>query len=451
MGDKIQQWGEHVMEWLHLDKLLYREKSSHEFVAMLYPRERKEKALKRLWGKRLAVFLILMAAAIAAWLFSFLSEPERSLLSDGRYLTRQSEDSSVEIYVAGTSDSGTWEKKVYLNLIERKFTEGEKEELDRKLQDYGEQHLRGENESLDKVTKPLSFFTARPETQMELNWFWDEEYIREDGKLVAAQIPKEGVDTDIMLKAAWKNWKKTLYFHVHLMPPELSLEQQQVQAVKDILKKTLKDSATEEIVELPGAAGDIKLAYHMEEKGRNYTLVYLILVVIVLLPILWHERQKKEIAKREEQMYLDYPGIVNKVMLLLGAGMTFRKSVERLAYEYERNRNEGGGVHYAYEELCIMMQEMKDGISEGRAVENFGKKCRLMPYLRFSSVITQNLKKGAEGILDLLEQEALEAMEQRRQRVLQMGETAGTKLLFPMIVMLGLVMGIIMVPAFMTL
>ena len=98
-----------------------------------------------------------------------------------------------------------------------------------------------------------------------------------------------------------------------------------------------------------------------------------------------------------------------------------------------------------------MMQEMKDGISEGRAVENFGKKCRLMPYLRFSSVITQNLKKGAEGILELLEQEALEAMEQRRQRVLQMGETAGTKLLFPMIVMLGLVMGIIMVPAFMTL
>ena len=41
-------------------------------------------------------------------------------------------------------------------------------------------------------------------------------------------------------------------------------------------------------------------------------------------------------------------------------------------------------------------------------------------------------------------------MEQRRERVLQLGETAGTKLLFPMIIMLGLVMGIILVPAFMT-
>ena len=97
-----------------------------------------------------------------------------------------------------------------------------------------------------------------------------------------------------------------------------------------------------------------------------------------------------------------------------------------------------------------MTQEMRDGVSEGQAVENFGRKCRMMPYLRFSSVITQNLKKGAEGILVLLEQEALEAMEQRRERVLQLGETAGTKLLFPMIIILGLVMGIILVPAFMT-
>lgn len=451
MTDKIQHWGEQLMEWLHIDKLLYREKSSHEFVTMIYPRERKEKALKRLWGKRLAVFLILVAAAITAWFICFMSEPEESLLSDGRYLTRQPEDSSVEIDVTGVSDSGEWEKKIHLNLKERKFTKEEKEQLDRKLQDYGEKHLLGGNESSDKITKPLSFFSELPGTQAELIWFWDEEYISENGSLAAAKIPEEGVDTDIMLKASWQNWKKTLYYHVHLMPPELSLEKQQIQTVKEILKKTLKDSATEEIVELPESAGGVALTYQMEDGGRNYTLVYLVVAAIFLLPVLWREGQKKEMAKREEQMYLDYPGIVNKVMLLLGAGMTFRKTVERLVYEYERNRREGGEIHYAYEELCIMMQEMKDGVSEGRAMENFGKKCRLMPYLRFASVITQNLKKGAEGILDLLEQESLEAMEQRRERVLRMGETAGTKLLFPMIVMLGLVMGIIMVPAFMTL
>jgi phosphosulfolactate phosphohydrolase-like enzyme len=97
-----------------------------------------------------------------------------------------------------------------------------------------------------------------------------------------------------------------------------------------------------------------------------------------------------------------------------------------------------------------MAQEIRDGVSESRAMERFGRRCRLLPYLRFSSVITQNLKKGADGIIDILEKESLEALEQRKERVLQLGEMAGTKLLFPMILMLGLVMGIIMVPAFMT-
>ena len=41
-----------------------------------------------------------------------------------------------------------------------------------------------------------------------------------------------------------------------------------------------------------------------------------------------------------------------------------------------------------------------------------------------------------------------EAFEQRKNRARQIGEKAGTKLLFPMLIMLVLVLVIIMVPAF---
>ena len=147
---------------------------------------------------------------------------------------------------------------------------------------------------------------------------------------------------------------------------------------------------------------------------------------------------------------MDHPEVVNKVMLLLSAGLTVRKAMERLAAEYEREKENRGVCRFVYEEICVLNQEVKDGVSEARAIERFGKRCRLLPYLRFSSVISQNLKKGAKGILDILEKESLEALQQRKQRALKLGETAGTKLLFPMIMMLGLVMGIILVPAFMT-
>ena len=149
-------------------------------------------------------------------------------------------------------------------------------------------------------------------------------------------------------------------------------------------------------------------------------------------------------------MMTDHPEILNKVMLLLGAGLTFRGTIERLAAEYERERASGGPFRYAYEELCIMVQEMKDGVSEVTAIERFGRRCRMLPYLKFSSIITQNLKKGASGMIEILEKEAGEALVQRKERALKQGETAGTKLLMPMMLMLGLVMGIIMIPAFMS-
>ena len=147
---------------------------------------------------------------------------------------------------------------------------------------------------------------------------------------------------------------------------------------------------------------------------------------------------------------MDYSELVNKFMLLLGAGLTIRKILERMSEEYERERKEGGVVRYVYEEICVVVQEMKDGVSEKEALEHFGRRCKILPYLRFTSILTQNLKKGAEGVLLILEKESMEAMEQRKERVLQLGEKAGTKLLFPMMLLFGIVMAIVMVPAFMT-
>ena len=56
----------------------------------------------------------------------------------------------------------------------------------------------------------------------------------------------------------------------------------------------------------------------------------------------------------------------------------------------------------------------------------------------------------AETLADLLEKEALEAWDERKRKARGMGETAATKLLVPMIMMLVVVMAIIMIPAFLS-
>lgn len=446
---KLEEAGVFLLGKCHLDKLLFREKATNEYVEMLHPRGRREEILLKLWGGRVVLLLGILVMAFLVWLSCHTAEPEDSLLSGGKYLTRQSEDSSVQMEVTGTDGGEVWKKTISVNVRQKKFTEEEKQELETMVRGYVEERLAGDNPSLQEVTKPLVFAAEVPGTEADLDWSWDEEYIKESGALVADRIPPGGIDTDVMLEAECRNWKKTFYFTVHLMPPVLSRKEQQIRDVKQAIRDSVKEQSSEAVVELPETVGSMKVTYGVREEEKNYLPVYFLLGIILLLPLIWREQQKKKLEGREEQMLLDHPGIVNKTMLLLSAGLTIRGAVERLGLEYERDLRNGGDVHYAYEEICIMMQEMRDGVSEGKAMEHFGRRCRLMPYLRFSSVITQNLKKGAGGVLDILEQEALEAMEQRKERVLRMGETAGTRLLFPMMLMLGLVIGIILVPAFM--
>jgi len=72
----------------------------------------------------------------------------------------------------------------------------------------------------------------------------------------------------------------------------------------------------------------------------------------------------------------------------------------------------------------------------------------LLPFMKFSSILVQNLKKGNRNMVDLLRQEAAEAFQERKETVKKLGEEASTKLLGPMIILLFMVLAIILIPAF---
>lgn len=103
-----------------------------------------------------------------------------------------------------------------------------------------------------------------------------------------------------------------------------------------------------------------------------------------------------------------------------------------------------------YEEVTAACYEMQSGISEAQAYERFGKRCQLSEYIRLGTVLSQNLKKGSSGLVQLLTMEADASLTERKNHARKIGEQAGTKLLLPMIVMLGIVLVILMVPAFLS-
>lgn len=125
--------------------------------------------------------------------------------------------------------------------------------------------------------------------------------------------------------------------------------------------------------------------------------------------------------------------------------MTIRRAWEKIAGDYQKKPC--GGKRYVYEEMVRTCAEMNTGVPERSAYERFARRCDTKEYLKLASLLSQNVKKGTTDILKLLEQESQSAFEQHKNLAKKKGEETGTKLLFPMILMLMTVMAMLMFPA----
>ena len=156
----------------------------------------------------------------------------------------------------------------------------------------------------------------------------------------------------------------------------------------------------------------------------------------------------KQYELRNQQLLLEYPEFVSRLQLLLCSGMSIRSAFFKLGKEYQKHLQKGGTRQYVSEELLLAIRKMESGMGETEALEFFGRRCHLFCYKKLVSLIQQNLKRGTDGLRDALMNETKAAFEERKQAARRLGEEAGTKLLFPMMLMMGVVMVIIMIPAF---
>ena len=148
-----------------------------------------------------------------------------------------------------------------------------------------------------------------------------------------------------------------------------------------------------------------------------------------------------QIKERNRQLLADYATLVNKLTLYMGAGLSLRSAITKIAQSANKDR------FYA-KELEIAIRELENGISEQVVLERIAERCRLPCYIKLSVLLNQNARKGNSGLQKQLKEEVEKAFEERKNLAGKYGHEAGTKLLFPMILMLMVVMVMIMYPAF---
>lgn len=153
------------------------------------------------------------------------------------------------------------------------------------------------------------------------------------------------------------------------------------------------------------------------------------------------------LSKREQQLLTDYPELVSKMNILLCAGLTIHSALQRILEDY-RNSPSFDDNRFLYKELHTCLSQIENGVSEGFAYAEFGKRISINCYIRFASLLEQNIKKGTKELRYLLLSEATHANDMKKKLILQLGEKASTKLLLPMMLLFFVIMILVMFPAF---
>ena len=355
------------------------------------------------------------------------------------------------------------EEPLEITVGERQYTNDEMQKIFTHAIRKLDLLILGENKSLDEVRSDLELISKMPEEPIEIIWELDRyDVINRQGELQEDTIAEEAADNAglekegilVNLKAFLRytedETKEALYeTAVRIFPPLLTEEEEKVAKVLEKIRDEDNNKASEEIIKFPEEVEGEKVEYRRPVNSRGISILILGIAATGLIWCLIRRQGKKEDEKRKIQMVQDYPEIVNKLRLLLGAGMTIKNAWKKIVTDYEKKK-EKCGERFAYEEMLITYREMQSGVTEAESYERFGRRCGIPSYLKLGAILSQNLRKGTRGVAEIMQMEAIQAFEERKALAKRRGEEASTKLLVPMFFMLGIVLVIVIVPAFLS-
>ncbi len=440
-----------------LKQLLFRK--NEENLRLLDPAGDVPTVLYLQFVQKTGIALLLLTVGLLFCLLVSYSESQDTLLENGNTLGRREfGKGNYEVELTAVvqerdkdAEGVVQEETIDIEVLQRSYTEEELQEMLPEFESALEKAVLAKNESADRVCSDLNLVDALEAYPFSVSWeYSDHSLIRPQGQL-KEEIPEEGALLTLDARIGCDRFEAHHCFSVMVWPKEKNGSEKIRESILEALRASDENSRTSDILRLPEEADGITILWREEKK--NSFLLLLVLVLVATVAVWWGKDHdlERQVKERDAQMTEDYPEVISKLALYVGAGMTVRLAWKKLTAEYLNKQNtEKSGKRFVYEEMVLTMREMESGVSELQAYRHFAKRARLQKYVKLVSLLEQNVKLGAKGFLESLRKETEEALEERRSRAKTLGEEAGTKLLVPMILMLAIVMVVIIVPAFMS-
>ena len=162
------------------------------------------------------------------------------------------------------------------------------------------------------------------------------------------------------------------------------------------------------------------------------------LFITVFMSVYSFTIMQNTINKRKEECESQLAEVVSTMAVLLNTGMIL-KDVWQLVGQ--------NGEGQLYELMRKATSNMNSGMTEKDALYNFGRTSNSQEIRKFTSALLQSMEKGGAELSGFMQQQSSELWHMRRQRMLQSGEKASTKLLLPIVLVFFGVMIIVLTAA----
>lgn len=405
--------------------------------------------------KKQMILIMTVCIVLAALLFLKQSQENGQELSQGILRSDRDGDVRQETFIARTEDGERAE--IPIEIFSRELPEEEKQELLMQAQHEFEQSYLGDNQSQEQVTENLRLASRYADGQvMAVFESSQPQYLWDDGTVHTDILPEEFVPVRLTVNFTCRDMSMECIYYVNLMQKTLTEDGNGNTEIQKAVEEQEAASREQQTFLLPDTVGGQKVVWskRVDYRPLFFPIAGLLLIICIQQKPL--QDKKKEQKLREKELQKEYPAMVMQMSLLMSAGMTAVTAWDKIAgrYDQKKQAQSANGIHgkmpLYLEEMRITCREIRDGGNVRRSWEAFGNRIGLASYRKFVSLLIQNMDKGTKDTAFLLGQEAELVVEEQKNRARRLGEEAGTKLLFPMLMMLMVILAIIMIPAMMS-
>jgi len=330
-------------------------------------------------------------------------------------------DAVYEFYVDGLEE-GQFE--AFLTVPDQKLKTEEFHERVPEMTETLCSQILGDNLSLSEVRDDLNLVKEIPEYGVSVSWESEKpELVSHMGLVNSEGVSEDG--EELFLKAEFVNGgdredTETVEIPIRVLPAVKNGQERLLEELNALVSRNRE----EEAVVLPETFGEWALTYKKKSHSQNAILILLGIAAAGCLYLKEKNALEEEKKKREDSLIADYPDLISGFLVLTGAGYSVKQAWKKLIYDHKRPGASPGTRHPVYEEMEITLNQMEAGTPEIQAYADFGRRCGLRCYMKFASLLESCIQTGGKNL---------------------------RKLLLPMFGMLGIVMIMVVAPAFLSL